>query len=306
MLYGIKDGQIANANIEDLKGYNKYFGLMDINVLKGCAEALNIPDNVFLMWETGEDAEHRSNEGFDVFVMTIPELDLKVEDFLFTRTLFYFCPHTLLCICDTAPEYVVKNLQRAQETNEQNLDRILYWILEASIKDDNRFLQRFESEIDDLNDAVMEGGDDDECREQMSFYRRKLAYLKQYYERLSDIADNLVEDENELIGTSMDKYINNYQNKVERLLKSVLNLRDYMAQIREAFQAETDLKLNGIMKVFTVLTSIFMPLTLITSWYGMNLAMPETQARYTYPVIIGLSVIVVLVCIIIFKKRKWF
>ncbi len=60
------------------------------------------------------------------------------------------------------------------------------------------------------------------------------------------------------------------------------------------------------MTVLTVVTSIFMPLTLIAGWYGMNFRyMPELEWRYSYPVVIAISIVIVVVCLIWFKRKKW-
>jgi magnesium transporter len=60
------------------------------------------------------------------------------------------------------------------------------------------------------------------------------------------------------------------------------------------------------MTVLTVITSIFMPLTLITGWYGMNFVyMPELQSPIAYPIVIAISVLIFVVCIIFFKLKKW-
>ena len=60
------------------------------------------------------------------------------------------------------------------------------------------------------------------------------------------------------------------------------------------------------MTVLTVITTIFMPLTLIAGWYGMNFVnMPELGWKYGYPVVIVVSAAVVAFCLILFKKKKW-
>ena len=59
------------------------------------------------------------------------------------------------------------------------------------------------------------------------------------------------------------------------------------------------------MKVFTVVTAIFLPLTLLAGWYGMNFDMPEFKSVYGYPVVIAVSAAIVLFLILIFKKKKW-
>jgi magnesium transporter len=59
------------------------------------------------------------------------------------------------------------------------------------------------------------------------------------------------------------------------------------------------------MRIFTVITGVFLPLTLIVGWYGMNLQMPEYTWKYGYLFVIGLSVLVAVACIVLFRRRKW-
>ena len=60
------------------------------------------------------------------------------------------------------------------------------------------------------------------------------------------------------------------------------------------------------MTLLTIVTTIFMPLTLIAGWYGMNfIYMPELSSRWGYPIVIGVSVLIVIVSLVFFKKKKW-
>ena len=78
-------------------------------------------------------------------------------------------------------------------------------------------------------------------------------------------------------------------------------------QLVEAYQAQIDIEQNNLMKIFTVITAIFLPLTLMVGWYGMNFKyMYELDSVYRYPVFIICSIIVCIVLIIYFKKRHWF
>ena len=77
--------------------------------------------------------------------------------------------------------------------------------------------------------------------------------------------------------------------------------------IREALDAALSYEQNRIMKVFTTVTTVFMPLSLIAGWYGMNFTgMPELGWKYGYAFAGALSVLVILVCIWFFKKKKLF
>lgn len=136
--------------------------------------------------------------------------------------------------------------------------------------------------------------------------RRGLLKMKRYYEQLGNIADRLIENENHSISEDELSRFYALGRRIDRLTESVLHLREFIAQVREAYQAQIDIEQNQIMKVLTVLTSVFLPLTLIVGWYGMNYQMPEYTWKYGYIFVICLSVTVCTVCILLFKRKKWY
>ena len=98
-----------------------------------------------------------------------------------------------------------------------------------------------------------------------------------------------------------------FMHRVELLQNHVHLLRENVLQIRELYQSMQDARQNKIMVVITIVTTIFLPLTLITGWYGMNFVyMPELQWRYGYFAVIMISLIIVIAEIIYFKKKKFF
>ena len=83
-------------------------------------------------------------------------------------------------------------------------------------------------------------------------------------------------------------------------------LREYATQISSEYQAQVDLGQNRIMKLLTIVTTVFMPLTLITGWYGMNfINMPELQWEYGYPAIIIVSILVIIGCMSVFRRKHY-
>ncbi len=92
---------------------------------------------------------------------------------------------------------------------------------------------------------------------------------------------------------------------VEKRIARPQILREYGLQIRELFQAEIDIRQNRIMKILTIVTTIFLPLTLVAGWYGMNFSnMPELSWKYGYPAVIVISLVIVMICLWIMKKKK--
>ena len=97
-----------------------------------------------------------------------------------------------------------------------------------------------------------------------------------------------------------------YVHRTERLHQYAAEMKEYTQQIREIYQTQITLQQNRVMNFLTVVTTIFMPLTLITGWYGMNfVGMPELGWRYGYPAVIVLSVLIVAWLLWYFRKNKW-
>lgn len=136
--------------------------------------------------------------------------------------------------------------------------------------------------------------------------QKKLLVFKRFYEQLQHVLDDVQETKFNLIDDENMRLFTLFTRRIDRLLKNVLVLREYVTQVRESYEAETDISLNRIMRLFTVVTVIFLPLTLIVGWYGMNLKMPEYNWIWSYPLVIIVSVIIVVLTILFFRKNKWF
>ena len=103
-----------------------------------------------------------------------------------------------------------------------------------------------------------------------------------------------------------DTYFRLFTERVTRLMDHVKSLRDYTVQLRELFSTQLDIRMNRIMTVLTIITAIFMPLTLIAGWYGMNFTfMPELQWKYSYPIVFLVSLTILIGGIAWFRKKKW-
>ncbi len=168
-------------------------------------------------------------------------------------------------------------------------------------------LEKTEDRITDLEDSLItEVRSNSGDSALIIAMRRELLKMKRYYEQLALITEDLADNTNKAFSEDNQKRFASLDKRMDYLLNSVVHLREYITQVREAYQAQVDIEQNQIMKVFTVITSIFLPLTLIAGWYGMNLQMPEFEWSYGYPYVIILSVAVVAACFLVFKIKKWF
>ena len=174
------------------------------------------------------------------------------------------------------------------------------------LNDDMESIDAFEKTITDAEDHALLGNNTDYSNKIIKF-RKHLLHLKHYYNQLQVIFDGLLENENELFNEEILRKLTILHNRIDHLQMSVSTLRDYVTQMREAYQAQVDIEQNNIMKIFTLITAIFLPLTLMVGWYGMNFKyMYELESIYSYPIFILVSIFVCAILIIYFKKKHWF
>lgn len=219
-----------------------------------------------------------------------------------SQIIIVFTTEHLFFLCEDE-----KCLQHVQQllNKEGSHDRVLYDFFVELIKGDIEYLEDMEEYIAETEDRLLTSSNRAKPGEIIAL-RRTLLNLKKYYEQLNQIFEGLVENENNLISREDLRYFRILNSKIDRLFANILNLRDYVTQIREAYQAQLDIEQNNLMRIFTVVAFIFMPLTFIVGWYGMNLDMPELSWPYTYPFVIFLSIVIAIFCFFYFKRRKWF
>lgn len=197
---------------------------------------------------------------------------------------------------------LISNIEAGENSYKQLLE-----FLAALTANDVYQLEKAENKITDLEDSLIT--EKKLCAEDSASIiavRRQLLKMKRYYEQLALITGDLAENSNKAFSDELQKKAASLDKRADYLLNSVMHLREYITQVREAYQAQVDIEQNQIMKAFTVITAVFLPLTLIVGWYGMNLNMPEYGWSFGYLFVITLSVLVSIVAILIFKKKKWF
>lgn len=200
---------------------------------------------------------------------------------------------------------IIQGVQRTKKWKMPSLERFLYDFLDQIVKDDLRLMEKYEDELDHMEQAIIDG-DENLPSGRLNDIRNDIRYLRIHYEQLMDLAAEFEENENGFFKFENLRYFRLFINRADRLHEATMSLRDYTMQLRDLYKAQLDLKQNRIMTVLTVVTTIFMPLTLIVGWYGMNFVyMPELKWEGSYPVVIAVSILIVVLSLIFFKRKKW-
>ena len=142
--------------------------------------------------------------------------------------------------------------------------------------------------------------------ERLIVWRRDLVALHACYDQLSSMGESLRASTSPLIQEEDRLAFGYLSDRAERFLQHVESLREDLLHIREMYQTQIGVRQSRVMTMLAVISAIFLPLTLLVGWYGMNFAyMPELHWAYGYPVVIALSVVIVVVEIVIFRHNRW-
>ncbi len=218
------------------------------------------------------------------------------------KIMIYLDKEDLFYISDTPEGYkIIEKYFQTEETNEH----ALYMFFDNMLKGSTSHLADVEDRISKVDaNIINEIGKN--TRSKIMSLRYEILRLKKYYEQFDFIFEELNVNDNELLTKSGLRYFRVLRNRAHRLSSMIINLKEYIMQVRESYQAQMDIEQNKLMKFFTIITSIFAPLTLLVGWYGMNLKMPEFTWKYGYIFVMLLAGIICTLWYVVFKKKKWF
>jgi magnesium transporter len=110
-----------------------------------------------------------------------------------------------------------------------------------------------------------------------------------------------------MIHESTTIYLRDIYDHIIHVIDTTETFRDIIAGMIDIYLSSVSNKMNEIMKVLTIIATIFIPLTWIVGIYGMNFDyMPELRAKIGYPIVMGIMVVIGLLMLLYFKRKKWF
>ncbi len=303
MYYWIEKGMWSREEYEK-KAEGDMIGLFSYEEMFFCAKKWGLQEEALEEARRFSYAKYDSYENFDC-------ISLEMQDFqnilLSKGSVLLHLEKGRAFFFTVKVEEVQKTLEGCMEElgERVTLNRIVYTFFEKQTKADDLVFDSIEKEILDLEQALIVSKKRD-CVEEIISLRKRLMVLKKYYEQFLTVLDILIENENGIFEEKTLRSFKMLHRRTERRFQNVLNLRESVTQVRESYEAEVDISLNQTMKIFTVVTTIFLPLTLIVGWYGMNFEMPEYEWKHGYLFVTILSASFVLLGVAFFRKKKWF
>ena len=243
-------------------------------------------------------------ETFSDCIQGTMKIPVKQENTSLLLFGFYQKDSTLILISETGELKHYLDRMRNDSMKGCTLNQFLLNFFELLIAEDVLYLQKLEERLNQVEEMLL-SRQPEHFNEEILRYRKKLSGLHSYYEQLMNLGDLMQANISQALTREECAGWQLYAGRSERLHDHVEMLREYLLQLRELYQSQVDLHQNRVMSILTVVTTIFLPLTLIAGWYGMNFpGMPEFEWKYGYPAVIVISILIIVLAILYFKKKK--
>lgn len=256
-------------------------------------------------------------EYFEDQIFIIMNLPLIENDEVrIQQTSFFLGKDYLISFCEadfTPFEPVVKRLNdKGSRLRAHGADLLLYSLMDIVIDQGYPLLENFSLQLEELEEQVIENVGKDTLRK-IHTIKRELISVRRMLWPQREVVNLLQRGDHSLIQQSTLIYLRDCYDHTIQIMELLESYRDMTASMLDIYLSSVSNKMNEVMRVLTVIATIFIPLTFIVGVYGMNfdteagpLNMPELKWSFGYPLIWGIMISLAVGMLIAFKKREWF
>ncbi len=186
-------------------------------------------------------------------------------------------------------------------------DFLAYSLIDSIVDSYFHILEKIGEEIEELEDRLVVNSQKDDIQ-LVHRMRRNMILLRKSVWPLREVISVMQRNENNFIKTSTQIYLRDVYDHLIQIIDTIESFRDMIVGMLDVYLSSTSNKLNEVMKVLTIISTLFIPLTFLAGVYGMNFKnFPELEKNWMYPW--GFWIITLLVVAgmaVFFKRKKWF
>ncbi len=294
----LKDS-VTWINLDDSVAFNDGFTLL---------ESLDLHP---LVLEQAQEQDRRpslTQFGNDLFIVG-KMMYYEKEALIFEQVSLIFRKDVLITVGTYAGDVFDPIRQRLMNPDDplrdQGSDYLLYTLLDRMVDAYFDVIDQIEEDVETLEERVLMNHSSTILHD-IRTLKRDLLDMHKHIWPLRDVLSRLSHGEKK-ISENTQLYLRDVQDHLYQVLDSVETLRDVLSSLVDIYLSNASIKMNEIMKVLTVISTIFIPLTFIAGVYGMNFrVMPEIEWPYGYAFALILMAGVALAMILYFRRKKWF
>src|SRR5690606_8148050 len=184
-------------------------------------------------------------------------------------------------------------------------DFLAYRLLDVVISQYFTVVERYGDNLEDLEDRILLNPTHAVFR-QVNGLRRDLLLARRAIWPLRDAMLGLQQYDSELITPETLTYVRDAQSHVMQVIETLELLREMVTGLHDVYLTALNTRMNDIMRVLTIISTIFIPLTFLAGIYGMNFEnQPEYGLRWAYPALWGVMTVLVIFMLYLFRRKRW-
>jgi magnesium transporter len=188
---------------------------------------------------------------------------------------------------------------------QSGADYLLYALVDATVDQYFAILEFLGEKIEAVQQTVVDHPEPETLND-IHALKRQLLFLRRAVWPLRDVMNNLSRSDCPFLQEPTKVFFRDVHDHVVQIVDTIETLREMVSASLDIYLSSVSYRLNAVMRVLTVITTIFMPLSFIASIYGMNFEhMPELQSRWGYPLVLAVMTAVGVGMLLLFKKKRW-
>ncbi len=185
-------------------------------------------------------------------------------------------------------------------------DYLVYALIDVIIDDYFVVLESIGEIIENIEDDLIQNPKP-ETLQSIYELRKKTIDFRKLIWPMREVINQLQREQSKLIKDELQIYLRDIYDHIFRITDLLENYRDIIFGMLDMYLSSVSNRMNEIMKVLTIISTIFIPLSFLAGFYGMNfIYMPEFSYPFAYPILITVMVLIILLMIYFFKRKKWF
>ena len=285
-------------------------GLQNIDLIKEIGQHYCL--HPLVMEDILNTAQRSKVEEFDQYVFVV----LKLVNWNPAKNLFntqqismVFGTNFLLSFLEEPYDGVTAIAERIRHCQgrirEHNADYLAYTLIDSVIDQYFVVLEGIGEQIENTEETIMKTPTREKANIIYRLKRQMIMFRKAVWPA-REVVNNLLRTNEALISAPTLPYLRDVYDHTVQVIDTIETYRDMLGGILDIYLSSLTNRINEVMKVLTIIATIFIPLTFIASLYGMNFVdMPELHWRYGYPAVLGVMAINAILMMIYFRKKKW-
>ncbi len=219
------------------------------------------------------------------------------------NSLITFCPHPDNMVIESILNRIRRSLGKIRKGKA---DYLFYRFIDLVVDEYLVWTEQIREQIENLDESA-DGVPEEEMIREIRNLKKTLGDTRKYLYPLRDQVSRIRTEASNLIRKSTLVYLQDVTDHLGHVNASFEQFREMLKDVTDLYLSLLSQSSNEVMKTLTIVATIFIPLTFVVGWYGMNFKnMPEIGWKWSYPGIILLMIILTVVMVIYMKRKKWF